>query len=339
MISILGDRPPAPLLGLELSDVLRRYLEIRPEHGQPICFVALVEGLKPVMDDWVPRSQLEAYTQMCEDAGLYVSMNAQFRAIDGDETAQRVVGRGTLTTTRAYAHSVSAEVPDASVHVFAGADRVAVERTRAAGWYPLVIGGRATSKPWIDHLWFGEGLGYPACCTEAFAMHNNWSVNNMPYQAWRATKRASMLCNSLMRFTGLTWAAHLPCRYDCETTATAAAATRSAMQRHSPGIAEYVDEIASRPYLVCNEWEAFALNGRVVEPGVLSYDGVTLTPTNHPNLALFEALSSGSRLEIRDDLVLVLDGDKVTWVEQCDASGFAPRIPFILDFSKAGRSG
>lgn len=332
MIPITGDLKPPSLLTLEMSDELRGYIQIRPEHGQPVNFVALLAGLKPVMDDWVPKADLGRYEQMCRDRGLQVAANAQFANLADDGRIERVVGCRTLTTTRAQAHPLSDDVATASVHVFVGADRSVVDRTRWSGWYPLVSGGRASSKPWIDHFWFGLGLGYPRCCIEAFAASNNWSVNNMPYQSWRATTRPSMLCNSLMRFSGLTWAAHLPCRYDCPSTATAGEAVRAAVAEHCPALAGYVDSLLTRPFLVLNEWEAFAFSGAVADRDTIEYHGVTVAPSNRPDMRLFAALRSGSRVVIRDDLVLVYDGAEVIWTEQCAADCFAPRVPVILDF-------
>jgi hypothetical protein len=333
MIRITGDLGPPALPALEMSQELRGYVQIRPEHGQPVNFVALLAGLKPVMDDWVPKTDLGRYEQMCRDRGLHVAANTQFANLADDARIETVVGGRTLTTTRAEARPLSDDVAAASVHVFVGADRAVVDRTRWSGWYPLVSGGRASSKPWIDHFWFGLGLGYPPCCIEAFAASNNWSVNNMPYQSWRATTRPSMLCNSLMRFSGLTWSAHLPCRYDCPRTVSAAEAVRAAVSEHCPALAEYIDRLLARPYLVLNEWEAFAFCGAVPQAGTIEYSGVTVAPSNRPDLRLFAALRSGSRVVIRDDLVLVYDGTKLVWTEQCATDGFAPRVPVLLDFS------
>jgi len=335
VIPILGDLRPPSLLSLQMSDKLRGYVEVRPEHGQPVNFLAVLSGAKPVMDDWVPRTQLARLTDMCADLGLVVLPDAQFRALPDQGAVSQVIGRGTLTTTRAYGHRLGDDVHDASVHVFIGADQATVERTLASGWYPLIIGGRANNKPWIDHLWFGQGLGYPECCLRAFAWSNNWTVNNMPYQAHRAIRTApSMLCNSLMRFSGLTWAAHLPCSYDCPVTMSMSSALRALTYQHCPELAGWIDRLARAPYLVLNEWEAFAFAGARVTPGAIDYSGVTIAPSNRPNLALFEALTGGSRVELRDDLVVVLaaDGD-VLHVERTAADGFAPRIPFVLEFA------
>jgi hypothetical protein len=334
MIPIIGDLKPPPLLTLPMSQALRGYLEIRPEHGQPVCFAALLGGLKSVMDDWVGRDRLDQLIDVCRERGLTVAADVQFEALTDQGRLDAVIGHETLTTTRAIGHTLAARVTDASVHVFIGADRSIVERTQAAGWYPLIIGGRAMNKPWIDHLWFGEGLSYPECCLAAFARNNNWTLNNMPYQAYRSIRTSpSYLCNSLMRFSGLTWAAHLPCRYDCAATAEVAGRAREVMRTHCQGLADWIDRITSVPYLVLNEWEAFAFSGAKVQPGTVDYTGVTITPSNRPNLGLFAALQRGCRLEIRDDLLVIFDvqGD-VVHVEATSTDGFAPRIPFLTDF-------
>jgi hypothetical protein len=335
MIPILGELAPPPLQTLPMSDALRGYVRLRPEHGQPVNFVALLAGVKPVLDDWVAPDQLGPLTGMCAERGLTVLADVQFEALPDQSAIERIVGRATLTTTRARAHRLGAAVPDASVHVFIGAERAMVERTRASGWYPLVIDGRATSKPWLDHLWFGRGLGYPDCCLEAFARNNNWAVNNMPYQARRATRGApSPLCNSILRFSGLTWAAHLPCRYDCPATIEIGTALRAATRAHSPQLAAWVDRLSAATYLVLNEWEAFAFTTTDVGVAHLDYTGVTIAPSNRPNLPLFQALREGARVELRDDLVVVMDraGD-VVHVERTTTHGFAPRIPVIVDFA------
>src|SRR4051812_31081081 len=101
MISILGDITPPLLSAIEQSDELRGYTALRPEHGQPVNFVAVMAGVKPVMDDWVARSQLDEYIDMCRNRGLYVTSNAQFAGFSGDDSLTDVIGRETLTTTRA----------------------------------------------------------------------------------------------------------------------------------------------------------------------------------------------------------------------------------------------
>ena len=326
---------PPPLCTLDMSDELQGYVEMRPEHGQPVNFLAVLAGMKPVMDDWVPGARLEEFTDMCRAHGLTVLADVQFQALADQDAVGHIIGRGTLTTTRAKGYRLGEKAADASVHVFVGRERSVVERTRASGWYPLIIGGRANNKPWIDHFWFGQGLGYPRCCLDAFARSNNWSVNNMPYQAFRAVRDApSMLCNSIMRFTGLTWAAHLPCRYDCPATAEAAALIRGLVQHHCQPLATSIDRLTTAPYLVLNEWEAFVFTSSEVTPVSIEYSGVTIAPSNRPNLMLFDALRAGVRLELRDDLVVIFDvSGAVVHIEQTRTDGFAPRIPFILDFS------
>jgi hypothetical protein len=335
MIPILGELEPPPLGGFAMSDPLRDYLRLRPEHGQPVNFLAVLAGCKPVMDDWISPAHLGALRDLCATHGLTVVTDVQFQALRDQGAIDRIVGRDTLTTTRANGHRVGTPIGDASLHVFIGRDRSMVARTRAAGWYPLVIDGRATSKPWLDHVWFGRGLGYPACCLRAFAYNNNWAVNNMPYQAWRTTAGTpSALCNSLMRFSGLSWAAHLPCRYDCPATIELSARIRRVTYTHSAGLAAWIDRMSAAPYLVLNEWEAFAFTATDVGSRHIDYTGVTAAPSNRPNLRLYEALRGGSRLEIRDDLVLVLATDGTALhVERTTSDGFAPRVPFILNCS------
>lgn len=333
MISVLGELTLPDLTTLDLPDPLGEYLAIRREHGQVLNLLAVIDGSKPCLDDWIPVGAMDRYRALCDRFGLVIRAGIQFDVMT-HEDAERTVGSGTLTTTRARAR----ELGDArgSVHVFVGRDPDIVDQTFFAGWYPLVVGERATSKPWIDHIWFGEGLGYPRCCLEAFAHNNNWSINNMPYQAARAAKHPLALCNSIMRFTGLTWAPHLPCSYDCAATAHQSAALRGLTQEAAPALVPLVDSLCTGRFLLLSEWEAFALHGAEGDGDGLAYRAVSLVPSNRPNLPLFEALQRGDRLEVRDDLVVVFSGPEAVWVERCRTDGFAPRVPVLLDFASPG---
>jgi hypothetical protein len=314
--SIIGDFAPPPLDALDQSADLRGYTRLRPHGGQPVNFVALLAGLKPVMDDWVAGPRLEEFTAMCRARGLHV-------VADGTEDGR------------------AAE----RVHVFLGHDRSAVDRARRAGWRRPVgsltgLGGRAGrhgTKPWIDHYWFGLDLGYPQCCIRAFAKRDNWSAEGSAhYSSWLATGEPSMLCNPLLRSGGLSWTAHLPCRFDCEETVAAAVAVRAALRRHSLDLADIVDQLAARPYLVVSEREVYCFVGVAPDDFTIVYQGVVLAPTCDRDLRLFEALRAGDRVQVRDDLVVVFDGDEVLWVERCMADGPAPRLPVVLDFSAGG---
>lgn len=334
MISIVGELSLPDPASLDLPAPLARYAEIRREHAQLLNLLAVVEGLKPCLDDWIPAGAFDAFSELCRDLGLVVRAGIQFDQLTHDE-AERMIGSNTLTTTRARATPIGAD--RGSVHVFVGRDADAVESTYQAGWYPLVVGDRATSKPWIDHIWFGEGLGYPGCCLTAFASSNNWAINNMPYQAARAAIRPSHLCNSIMRFTGLTWAAHLPCSYDCPATIAQSSALRDLTAAEAPRLADLVDTLTTGCYLLLSEWEAVALHRVQVVDAATRYEGVSLVPSNRPNVELFEAIAAGNSVEIRDDLVVVRADEEVVHVERCRTDGFAPRIPLLVHFDGGSR--
>jgi len=334
MISVLGELALPDLTTLGLPDPLGEYIAIRREHGQVLNLLAVIDGSKPCLDDWIPVAAIERYTDLCERFGLYVRSGIQFDVMTHEE-AEKAVGSGTLTTTRARAREIGD--PRGSVHVFVGRDPAVVDNTFYAGWYPLVVGERATSKPWIDHIWFGEGLGYPTCCLEAFARNNNWSINNMPYQAARVTRNPLGLCNSIMRFTGLTWAPHLPCSYDCAATTEQSRKLRDLTLRTAPQLVPIVDGLCTGTFLLLSEWEAFALHGINRDGDGITYAGASLVPSNRPNESLYEALRCGDRLEVRDDLVVVFAGPEVVRVEACRTDGFAPRVPVLLSFQGPGQ--
>lgn len=330
MISVEGFLQLPDLRTLDLPAPFDDYVKIRGQHSQILSLISVLDGLKPCMDDWIPVAAMHHFSAMCEKSGLYVKAGVQFDMMSHDELDE-VAGRQTLTTTRARARAIGDD--RGSVHVFVGRNSSDVDQTFYSGWYPLVVEGRATSKPWIDHIWFGQGLGYPDCCLSAFARNNNWSVNNMPYQALRATAGPpNALCNSIMRFTGLTWAPHLPCSYDCEATCRQSGQLRETVQGISGPLAHIADTLTGGTFLLLSEWEAFLLHGAAGDATSVAYHGVSLVPSNKPNEALFAALQAGHCIQLRDDVIVVLRDDEAIWVEQCRTDGFAPRVPKIVTF-------
>lgn len=108
--------------------------------------------------------------------------------------------------------------------------------------------------------------------------------------------------------------------------------------RRAPALVPIVDSLCTGTFLLLSEWEAFVLHRTEIQDTLVRFEGVSLVPSNRPNLPLFEALASGTHVEVRDDLVLVFDGDDVRWVEECRTDGFAPRIPILITFAPAAGS-
>ena len=59
MISVLGDLALPDLTKLDLPEPLGEYISIRREHGQVLNLLAVIDGSKPCLDDWIPVVALD----------------------------------------------------------------------------------------------------------------------------------------------------------------------------------------------------------------------------------------------------------------------------------------
>ena len=193
---------------------LAEYFDLTGGAGLFPQFCAVVARLRPGMDCWIPARNLNAFTRFAERLGLAAAADCAFRELPAD-MRERVVGAETLCTT----HAIGVRIEDAregdSVHMFVGVDKRATERLLACGWYPVVIEGRATHKPVVDHLDFGRALGYPECCVRFFETSNNWNKTNSYAEAYLNTQAAfDHRTNCFGKNLGYSLNFHLPCRFD-----------------------------------------------------------------------------------------------------------------------------
>lgn len=71
--------------------------------------------------------------------------------------------------------------------------------------------------PFVGDEHIGQMLGFPSCCRQAFA--ETWAKGSVD-TTWEqvATGRPSVMASTLLRWMGLRFVPHLPCRYDCEAS-------------------------------------------------------------------------------------------------------------------------
>jgi len=316
----------------------RPYMEARGGLGQLTQFMAVVAGIKPVLDDWVPVERVEGFQALAADLGLVSAVDSYFEFIDEASTTSGIVGRERFNTTRARGHSPRRPVAGSSAHIFLARDTEWLRRGVASGWYMLVVDGRIVEKPWIDHYRFGECLGYPDCCRQFFALHNNWHSDNSYWQALSATRGSPLfLCNSLVKNSGLSYAVHLPCRFDCSSTSYYAAQVRAFVQDESPVLSRGIDGLLQRPFLMLSEWELFGFDGERTGPTHLNYRDVFMVPTNRPDRGLLAALKMGDRIDVDLDLVRISRGTRTILTYAARSDRFGPQMPCLIDFAELER--
>ncbi|MDD5348171.1 MAG: hypothetical protein PHT59_06130, partial [Candidatus Omnitrophica bacterium] len=176
-------------------------------------------------------------------------------------------------------------------------------------WYPLIINNRAVHKPFIDHVRFGYFLGYPDCCQDFFRRYNDHFRYSHLFEAFKHTKAAPLtLCNPLLKNHTYSYIFHMPCSYDCERTARYAADVRRALKRHEPNLAERIDELLARPFLVIEEHDAYIFEGRLRGREIRYRDFAFVGASEQRGGELTPALARGDRVRAEADTVSIYKG-------------------------------
>jgi hypothetical protein len=326
----------------ELPRHLKRYVELRGNPGQLVQLIAVLAGHKPVLDDTVPSENLEPFLELLQSQGLHTVVESQIEFIADPRDADWIVGGAHFNTTRAVAHPPHQPTAGGHAHVLCARDPDVLHEAMAGGWYELAAEGRVVHKPWIDHYRYGHWLGYPVCCRDFFARHNDWNTDNSLFQAFRGTKLVDYRCNTIVKHTGFSYACHLPCTFDCAETAARARKIEARVEEVSPTLRQFVDSVLRRPYLVLSEWEAFGFDGttEIVDQGEgktrrVRYTDVFPVPSNRPERHLLELLRQGDVVEVDEDVLRIGRQGQTISTYQTMGDRFGPQIPFIIDFDCA----
>ena len=293
-------------------------------------FAAVLARLRTGMDCWVRKRNLHRFREFAAGLGLSTRVDCAFREVPRQQL-KRMVGSETLCTTRAYGVRAEDADKDDRIHVFVGISKYVAEKLRSCGWYPLVINDRVFSKPALDHLQFGNSLGYPACCVDFFRTCNDWARTNSYAEAYRNTDSGfDYLANCFGKNLGYSFVSHIPCRFDCRKTVAFAMQLESWLQRWEPEFAAACRELLVKPVLSLNEHEIVVLEGRVVDGSRAEYtDAMNLFATDDSTMRRIKA---GNVIELRGRFVAILRGTKVVDALECRCDQFGPRVPLLIDW-------
>jgi hypothetical protein len=307
-----------------------RYAQAKGSADQVVLFIAVSEGVKPCMDDWVPTDRLDAYISFAESIGLQVKLESFFVPIQGEQGLGGVVGAASLTTTRARAFPTWQVPSDGQAHVLVGRDTRILEEAAASGWYNVVVKERVVHKPLADYIRFGKVLGYPDCCIQAFCERNNWYFFNAYYEAHKRTGILRWECNSLARHTSQTYLAHIPCSFDCSNSLRYAESVRSIIDKTDRDFRVSIDNFLRRPFLCLSELEIYVFNGSFQSEACLSYDAVAPLPPTPRTRRLLDLLNQGDLMTIDGNLVVISKNGSIVHVYECRGDRLGPEAPFFL---------
>jgi hypothetical protein len=291
-------------------------------------FAAVVAGLRPGMDCWIPFPHLDDFRRFVEAVGLSMRTDCAFRELPS-EAHEHVVGIETLCTTYAIGVRLENAGKDDNVHVFVAVNDEVAEQMLACGWYPVVAKNRIFHKPGVDHLAFGRLLGYPPCCVDFFEKSNNWNRTNSYAEAALKTKTGfDHRTNCFGKNLGYSFSFHIPCRFDCAATIEYSVRVAEFLQHTEPEYVAICRELLHKPVLTLNERDVVVLDGTVTGKNRIRYTGLRNLFTTPE--AMLKIIRAGNRIEIRGHFVVVFREDELVDTIECRCDEFGPRVPLLL---------
>jgi hypothetical protein len=300
-------------------------------------YLAVIEGVRRSLDDWILLDRLDEYLAVCRRLGLVVEIDCVFRSRGRVAHDGRRNGPPT-TLARGFAYSLASRRfrPTDRVHVFVSRRREWSTAALAAGWYPLHDGHRFATKPIVDHGRLGLAFGYPDCCTRFFTTYNDWPRFNTIAEAARASSHYAWVNNCLLKSTAAGLQFHMPCRFDCTLSQILGEQTFALLESYDREYAVTVASALSQMFLSVHERLAFMLFGaRIAADGSVRYiKAIPLFGGSPSHVHWASKLQAGDRLSIREGTVLVYRGTAcvASLGARCD-QGIA-EVPILLDFKQ-----
>jgi hypothetical protein len=219
------------------------------------------------MDDWIPLEKYFSFKKMCEKYELVVMADWIFVKVE-EKLIKNSIDSSRLNTTKFYGmpFSEKLQIDKATVHLFISKSEENLINAKKCGWYPLIINGRSLHKPFIDHLRFGDSLGYPECCIKFYRDFNNHLVYNNLYQTYKNTKgKPNYLCNCLFMDFTYSLIHHIPCSFNCEKTIENSKKVLEKIEEEEPKFAKEIKHYLMLPALVFEEKDIYIFEGKINE--------------------------------------------------------------------------
>ena len=265
-------------------------------------FMAVVKGIKPLMDDWVPIQKYQRFKEICRQYKLYVRPNCTFRT-PSSSTLEKAEGKEALSTTKKEAFPFDPSSKEGSVHVYISNSEKVIEEAPRFGWYTMVVDEMVIANPVIDNLRYGLLLGYPKCCVRFF-MNDRQGVNQI-YEAYKNTAgEPSFYCNAIPTDFTYFLIHNYPCSFRCRESIKRGRELLSAIREEEPEYATKIEHHLKLPLLVFRIRDAIAFEGKLCKNEVKYSDSYYLSM---PELgrASYNKFLEGNRLKVTEDRILI----------------------------------
>jgi len=276
--------------------------------GQFPLVIGTVYGIKPLFDTWIP---IQAYNKLkiaCKNYDLFCQPDCMFVEPTKKELATSI-GAIFLTTTKFKGLPFDPNLKEGMVHVFISKYRKSIFNAHRFGWYPLIIRKRVIDKPFIDHLRFGEVLGYPDCCIEFFNSFNKFGMST-PYESYKKTKGTlSYYCNNILNHIGYSYIHHHPCSFNCKKTIDLAKQTEEVILEKEPDYAHEIRKALKLPIINFAEKISYVFEGKI-KNGYLYYSKFKFI--GHPRDDKYRIMfCQGNRIKVKDDEIIIYNDNKL----------------------------
>jgi len=279
----------------------RDYAEIQGSLQLPM-FMAVIKGIKPMMDDWVPVQRYQEFKQICKKYKLYIRPNCIFKDVQ-PSVIERTEGKEVLTTTKKEAFPFDLSAKDGAVHVYISNSKKIVDEAPRFGWYTMILDGAAVSNPLIDNLRFGLLLGYPRCCVQFFI--NDRQGLNQLYEAYKNTAgEPSLYCNPMLIDFTYFLIHNFPCSFRCKATSKNARELLKAIKEEEPEYAKKIEYHLKLPLLVFRIRDIIAFEGKIANDELTYSNSYYLT---HSDLgkAPYEKFKEGNRIKVTKEEIRI----------------------------------
>lgn len=270
--------------------------------------MATVKGLKPLTDIWVDKRRYAEFKQACKKYDLLYQPNVIFTK-STQEQIKNAIDSYTLTTTKTLGTPFSSEIKEGSVHVFISKFKEPIYKANRFGWYPIIVKGRVINKPFMDHLRFGEALGYPDCCIDFFKNYNKAGVST-PYETYKHTRgKFSYYCNNILNFLSFSYIHHYTCSFNCKKTIQLAKEIEKEIFKEEPELVKQIKAESVRPLIVFGERNAYLFDG-VAKNDTIYYKEVKFVGMQEYNKHE-RSLKRGNKVIVKEDLIEICFDDKI----------------------------
>lgn len=307
----------------------REFVEIKKSPEQLGMYMALVLGLKPLMDDWIPRDKLTEFKAACRKYKIYVREDAIYKYINKDDVPLNVLGRECLTTTSAYGFSLESNI-NGYVHLFLSKEKKLLKKGM---WYPAIVKDRVIFQPRIDSLKYGYALGYPGCCIRFFRKFNNWEKYSYLYEAYKNTKTKPLFfCNPFLKHTAFSYLYHMPCSYDCQHTVKLVKKLRIEIKKREPDYVKLTDKYLKMPFLIFYERKFYCFKGGLKNNFLRYKEAYFLSPERAKD-TYGQDFMQADLLTLRGRSIILYCRKKVLKIINIPLVSFAPEYPFLIQFT------